>query len=47
MPGALWIEPGTVDVAVEDGVVTLSGDVDPTVLSFVRRVPDVVSVDAA
>jgi CBS domain-containing protein len=40
----LWIAPGTVDVAVEDGVVTLSGDVDETILSCVRRVPGVVSV---
>ena len=43
----LWIAPGTVDVAVEDGVVTLSGEVDETILSCVRRVPGVVSVAAA
>jgi CBS domain-containing protein len=43
----LWIAPGSVDVLVEDGVVTLRGAVDDTVLSCVRRVPGVVSVAAA
>jgi CBS domain-containing protein len=46
---ALWIPPGDVDVAVDEGVVTLRGEVEnrPTaelLPDFVRRVPGVVAV---
>jgi CBS domain-containing protein len=46
---ALWIPPGDVDVAVDEGVVTLRGEVEnrPTAElrpDFVRRVPGVVAV---
>lgn len=45
----LWIQPGAVDVRVEDGVVTLSGRVETRttadiVGAYVRRVPGVVAV---
>jgi len=45
----LWLEPGGLDVAVEDGIVTLSGTLDTEtdielLCEFVRRVPGVVAV---
>lgn len=48
---ALWIPPDSVQVTVDEGVVTLSGHVDSRVTAemlpdFVRRVPGVVSVQA-
>lgn len=47
----LWLEPGSVAVAVEDGAVTLDGEVetdaDVELLPvFVSRVPGVISVEA-
>jgi len=46
----LWIAPGAVDVAVEDGVVTLTGQVETHTLAeivdaYVHRVPGVVAVE--
>ena len=46
---ALWIEPDSVTVVVEDGEVRLSGEVETKadaelIPSFVQRVPGVVSV---
>lgn len=48
---ALWLEDGAVPVAVDDGAVTLSGEVpaadDARIVStFVSRVPGVVSVSS-
>jgi CBS domain-containing protein len=48
---ALWIEPGNVDVEVQDGVVTLRGELETRtdaelVEGYVRRVPGVVDVRA-
>jgi CBS domain-containing protein len=45
----LWLDPSDLDVAVEDGIVTLSGALDSEtdielLREFVRRVPGVVSV---
>jgi CBS domain-containing protein len=45
----LWIEPGTINVTVEDGEVRLSGEVETKgdaelIPTFVQRVPGVVSV---
>jgi CBS domain-containing protein len=45
----LWIPPGNVDVAVNEGIVTLRGEVENRVTAellpdFVRRVPGVVAV---
>ncbi|MES1248815.1 MAG: CBS domain-containing protein [Actinomycetota bacterium] len=47
----LWIEPGSVEVEVEDGVVKLAGRVETRTIAemvgaYVRRVPGVVSVDS-
>ena len=47
----LWIEPGSVEVRVEDGVVSLSGKVETRstaeiVAAYVRRVPGVVAVSS-
>lgn len=49
--GALWLEPETFDIHVEDGVVTLRGRVGTRqdaedVVRFVRRVPGVLEVSA-
>jgi CBS domain-containing protein len=48
---ALWIAPGSVEVAVETGVVSLSGTVDThtvaeVVAAYVHRVPGVVAVES-
>jgi CBS domain-containing protein len=45
----LWIEPGSVEVEVEDGIVALTGRVETRTIAemvsaYVRRVPGVVSV---
>jgi CBS domain-containing protein len=47
----LWIEPGSVDVTVREGMVTLGGRVDSkeiahVVATYVRRVPGVVAVES-
>jgi CBS domain-containing protein len=46
---AMWLEPWTIDIAVKDGEVVLSGIVDrqvdaETVVSLTERIPGVVSV---
>jgi CBS domain-containing protein len=48
----LWIEPGSVEVTVEDGVVSLAGRVETKtiaeiVAAYVRRVPGVVAVESS
>jgi CBS domain-containing protein len=48
----LWLDPDTVQVAVTDGVVTLSGEVDSAVdaeliPTFTRKVPGVVEVQSS
>ena len=47
----LWIDPGTLEVSVEEGLVTLEGCVDTKttaeiVRAYIRRVPGVVDVDS-
>lgn len=47
----LWIEPGAVEVTVDDGVVTLTGAVETKTVAqitaaYVRRVPGVVAVES-
>lgn len=47
----LWIDPGAVDVDVDEGIVRLSGHVETKtiaeiVAAYVRRVPGVVAVEA-
>lgn len=48
----LWIEPASVEVTVDDGVVTLAGRVETKtiaeiVAAYVRRVPGVVAVESS
>jgi len=48
----LWIDPATLDVSVDEGVVTLDGSVDTKTIaeivrSCVRRVPGVVDVESS
>lgn len=47
----LWIEPGSVEVEIDDGVVKLEGTVETRttaemIAAYVRRVPGVVAVDS-
>lgn len=47
----LWIDPGSVEVSVHDGVISLAGRVETRtiaeiVAAYVRRVPGVVAVDS-
>lgn len=48
----LWIAPGSVEVGVDDGVVTLTGRVETKTIAeiaaaYVRRVPGVVAVESS
>lgn len=49
---AMWLDPGTLDVTVANGVVTLTGEVDSAadaelIPTFTRKVPGVVEVQSS